>query len=65
MFRFMFLAKLNDMEVWGADIGNMYQEAITKEKLYVVAGPEFEDLEQCILVIYIMWIKEYWAKMGT
>ena len=36
----IFLPKLNNMEVWGADIGNAYLEATTKEKLYIVAGPE-------------------------
>ena len=39
------LAKLNNPEAWGADIGNAYSEAKTKEKLYFVAGPEFEELE--------------------
>ena len=48
----IFLAKLNNLEVWGADIGNAYLEAKTKEKLYVVAGPEFEELEGHILAIY-------------
>ena len=48
----IFLAELNNLEVWGADIGNTYLEARTKEKLYVVAGPEFEELEGHILVIY-------------
>ena len=48
----IFLAKLNNLAVWGADIGNAYLEAKTKEKLYVVAGPEFEELEGHILVIY-------------
>ena len=48
----IFLAKLNNLEAWGADIGNAYLEAKTKEKLYVVAGPEFEELEGHILVIY-------------
>ena len=48
----IFLAKLSNLEVWGADIGNAYLEAKTKEKLYVVAGPEFEELEGHILVIY-------------
>ena len=47
-----FLAKLNNLEVWGADIGNAYLKTKTKEKLYVVAGPEFEELEGHILVIY-------------
>ena len=48
----IFLAKLNNLEVWGADIGNAYLEAKTKENLYIVAGPEFEELEGHILVIY-------------
>ena len=48
----IFLAKLNNLEVWGADTGNAYLEAKTKEKLYVVAGPEFDELEGHILVIY-------------
>ena len=29
------------MEVWGADIGKAYLEATTKEKLRIVACPEF------------------------
>ena len=48
----IFLAKLNNLEVWAADIANAYLEAKTKEKLYVVAGPELEELEGHILVIY-------------
>ena len=48
----IFLDKLNNLDVWGADIGNAYLEAKTKEKLYVVAGPEFEELEGHILVSY-------------
>ena len=38
------------MEVWGADIGSAYLEATTREKLYIVAGPEFEELQGHILV---------------
>ena len=30
----IFLGKLNDLELWGADIGNAYLEAPTEEKLY-------------------------------
>ena len=45
----IFLAKLNNLELWGADIGNAYLEAPTEEKLYIVAGPEFEDWEGYIL----------------
>ena len=45
----IFLGKLNNLELWRADIGNAYLEAVTEEKLYIVAGPEFEDLEGCTL----------------
>ena len=48
----IFLAKLNNLEVCGADIGNANLAAKTKEELYIVAGPEFEELEGHILVIY-------------
>ena len=40
------------MKVWGSDIGNAYLEATTKEKLYIVAGHEFEELQGHILVIH-------------
>ena len=40
------------MKVWGADIGNACLEATTNEKLYIVAGPEFEELQGHILVIH-------------
>ena len=33
------------------DIGNAYLEAYTSEKVYVIAGPEFGDLEGHIFVI--------------
>ena len=48
----IFLAKLNNMKVWGADIGNAYLETTTKETLYIVAGPEFKELQGHILVIH-------------
>ena len=34
----IFLSKLNNLELWGTDIGNTYPEAATEEKLYIVAG---------------------------
>ena len=40
------------MKVWAADIGNAYLEATTREKLYIVAGPEFEELQGHVLVIH-------------
>ena len=41
----IFLGKLNNLDLWGADIGKAYLEALTDEKLYIVAGPEFQELE--------------------
>ena len=46
----LFLGKLNNLQLWGADIGNAYLEAFTDEKLYIVAGPEFQELEGYILI---------------
>ena len=45
----IFLGKLNNLELWGADIGNAYLEAFTDEKLFV-AGTEFQELEGYILI---------------
>ena len=40
------------MELRGADVGNAYYlEAKTKEKAYIVAGPEFGSLEGHTLLI--------------
>ena len=46
-----FLAELNDLELWGTDVGNAYLESWTKEKVCFVAGPEFGELEGHLLVI--------------
>jgi hypothetical protein len=46
-----FLSQHNDMELWSTDIGNAYLEAKTKEKLVIVAGPEFGKLQGHMLVI--------------
>ena len=44
------VGKLNHLDLWGADIRNAYLEAFTDEKLYIVAGPEFQELEGYILI---------------
>ena len=41
----MILAELNDLQQWGGDVGKAYLQALTKEKIYIVAGPEFEELQ--------------------
>ena len=48
----MFLAELKNLELWGADVGNAYLQALTREKLYIVGGPEFEELQGHVLVMY-------------
>ena len=48
----IFLAKLNNMKVWAADIGDSCLEATTGEKLYIAAGPQFEELQGHIVVVH-------------
>ena len=48
----VFLAEHNHLELWATDIGNAYLEAITSEKVYIIAGAEFGDLEGHVLVIH-------------
>ena len=46
----IFLGKLNNLDIWVADIGNTCLEAFTDETLYIVAGSEFQELEGYILI---------------
>ena len=46
-----FLVELNDLELWGTDIGNAYLKSYTKEKVALIAGPEFGKLQGHLLVI--------------
>ena len=55
----MFLSELNQLELWRTDIGNADLEAYTKEILFIVAGPEFHELDQNTLVMY----KALWGKI--
>ena len=48
----MFLAELDGQQLWGADVRNAYLQTLTKEKLYIVAGPEFEELQGHVLVMH-------------
>ena len=48
----MFLAELYNLELWGADVGNAYLQALTKEKLYIVGGAQFEELQGHVFVMY-------------
>ena len=46
-----FIAELNNLKVWQTDVGNAYLEAYTNEKVYVIAGTEFGELEGHIFII--------------
>jgi hypothetical protein len=48
----LFLAELNEVHAWATDIGNAYLEAKTDEKVYIIAGPEFGELEGHILIVH-------------
>jgi Reverse transcriptase (RNA-dependent DNA polymerase) len=48
-----FLGELNGLSYCAADIGNAYSYSCTREKVYVIEGPEFgSDLEGQTLLIY-------------
>ena len=47
----VFLSQLNNLEIWGADVGNAYLEAYTDEKLCIMAGPEFKELQGNLLIM--------------
>ena len=47
----VFLSQLNDLEIWGADVGNAYLEANTDEKLCIIAGPELKELQGHLLIM--------------
>ena len=48
----MLLSELNQLELWGAGIEDAYIEACTKEKLFLVAHPKFDELGGHIMVMY-------------
>ena len=47
----VFLSQLNDFELWGADVGNAYLEAYTDQKLCIIVGPEFKELQGHLLIM--------------
>ena len=47
----VFLSQLNDLEIWGADVGNTHLEAYTDEKLCIIAGPELKELQGHLLIM--------------
>ena len=47
----VFLSQLNDLEIWGADVGNAYLEAYTDPNLCIIVGPEFKELQVHLLIM--------------
>jgi hypothetical protein len=47
----LFLAELNNLELWATVISNAYLEAFTSELVYIIAGPEFKELQGHVLLI--------------
>ena len=52
--RLMFLlATMNKLHLWAADVGNAFLNGITRDKLYIIAGPEFgPEREGKPLILY-------------
>jgi hypothetical protein len=48
----IFLAIVNGLETWATGIGHAYLEAETSENVFIIAGPEFGELEGHTLVIF-------------
>ena len=46
-----FLSELNDLELWGTDVGNAYLESYTTEKVCFIAGGEFGELAGHLMII--------------
>ena len=47
----MLTAEPNNFQLWEADDENEYLQALTKEKLCIVASPEAEELQEHVLVM--------------
>ena len=47
----VFIAELNNLELYGTDIGNAYLESYTQEKVCFIAGPELGDREGHLMII--------------
>jgi hypothetical protein len=46
-----FLSELNGLDLWATDISNAFLEAFTMEQNYIIAGPEFGQLEGNYLIM--------------
>jgi hypothetical protein len=61
-----FLSTLNGLELCGADVGNGYLEAKSKEKVNITGGPEFGELEGYIGDLQgIIWFVYIWFMFAS
>ena len=42
---------MNDLQLYATDISNAYLKSYTSEKVYIIAGPEFSNLEGHTLLV--------------
>jgi len=47
-----FAGELNGLKTWSTDIDNACLETHTKEKVHVIASPEFRDCEGLVLIVH-------------
>mmetsp|Transcript_25131 Transcript_25131/g.35990 ORF Transcript_25131/g.35990 Transcript_25131/m.35990 type:complete len:379 (-) Transcript_25131:1183-2319(-) len=47
------LAQLNEVDIMAAEVGNAYLNAKTKEKVYIITGPEFGAVDQGKVVVIV------------
>ena len=47
----MEIEQIKEYQVF-TDVGNAYPQALTRKKLYIVGGPEFEELQGHVVVMY-------------
>jgi Reverse transcriptase (RNA-dependent DNA polymerase) len=45
------MIELNGLHTWSTDVGNTYLESFTREKVYIIAGPEFGDRQEHTLAV--------------
>ena len=62
------IAALNRLDVLAADIGNAYINAPCKEKIWIIAGPEFGSYQgQVMLIVWALYglksSRAAWYKM--
>ena len=48
----IFIAELNKMQLWETDVTSAYLLSVTKEKVCIIAGPEFKGREGNLLIIH-------------